>query len=100
MILDKTDMLEIGHAQAQMFLSNNTKYCEILVTCSCPRQILLMAYNRLVRLQKLTPLEEMRYEDQKTAGETAKEMANGRLERKALIQMVKALLAIEYFLNL
>ncbi len=100
MIAAKNDMFYLGRKQAQMFLTNNVTYCELLVTCSCPRQILLMAYNRLVRLRKITALEDMLYEDQKMAGETAKDFVKGRLPRKELKEVVKALLVIEYFLNL
>lgn len=96
----KNLMLELGREQAQLFLANNLVYCEILVTCSCPRHILLLAYQNLVRQRKLTPIEELLLAHKQTAWETAKEIAKDRMDRKGLIELVQALLTVEYFLNL
>lgn len=96
----KSHMLELGRQQAQLFLANNILYCEILVTSSCPRHILLLAYENLVRQRKLTPIEDLLLVHKQTAWETAKEIAKDRMDRKGLIEVVKALLTIEYFLNL
>lgn len=93
-------MMDLGRQQVELFLSNNVTYCEILVTCCCPRHILLMAYQRLVRLRKLTPIEDMLREQKEVAWATAKDIAKGRLGKKDLIEVVQALLTIEYFLNL
>lgn len=100
MVLDKTDMLGLGQLQAQLFVSNNVAYCETLVTCDCPRKILVMTYERLVRQRKIIPIEDMLQDQKQTAWDTAKEIAKGRLGRKALVEVVQALLTIEYFLNL
>lgn len=100
MLAVKNDTLELGRKQAELFMTNNVVYCEILVTCSCPRHILVRAYQYLVLTNKIVALEDMLTSDQKAAGEIAKSFVNGRLERKELIEVVKALLAIEYFLNL
>jgi hypothetical protein len=91
--------LQLGRQQAEIFVSNNVAYCEILVTCSCPRTILLYAYNHLVYLQKITPIEELLLDDKQFAWETAKDIAKGRLSRKSLIELVQALVALNYFLN-
>lgn len=99
MEIAKTSMLELGRIQAEMFMANNYSYCEILVKASCPRTILVMAYNRLVRESKLVPIEDLLQEQKEQAWETAKELAKGRLGRNALVDLVKSLLAIEYFLN-
>lgn len=96
----KTDMMDLARLQVDLLLSNNVAYCEILVTCYCPREILNRAYRILVRMGKITALEDMPYEDQKAAGQLGKDIAKGRLQRKELIEVVKALLAVEYFLNL
>jgi hypothetical protein len=93
-------MLDLGRKQAQLFLANNVVYCELLVTCDCPREILVMTYHGLVRREKITPIEDMLQEQKETAWQTAKDIANGRLGRKALVEVVQALLVIEYFLNL
>ncbi len=93
-------MLDLGQKQAQLFLANNVAYCEVLVTCACPRHILLSAYSQLVRLQIIAPIEDLRQEEKENAWQTAKDIAQGRLGRKDLIEVVQALLTIEYFLNL
>lgn len=96
----KIDIMDLGRKQVDLFLSNNVTYCEILVTCSCPRHILLMAYQRLVQLRKITPIEDMLQEQKKIAWETAKDIAKGRLRKIELVEVVQALLTIEYFLSL
>lgn len=53
MEIAKTDMLYLGRKQAEMFVANNDVYCEVLVKASCPRTILVMNYNRLVRENKI-----------------------------------------------
>lgn len=100
MIATKSDMFELGRKQAGLFLENEVVFCEILVTCYCPRSILLSVYNRLVKTGKLVPIEDMLLDQKQDAWNTAKEIAKGRLGRKALIEVVKALIALEYFLNL
>lgn len=94
------DMLELGRKEAESFKTNNVAYCEVLVTCTAQRNILRMAYNQLVHRKKVTPIEDMLLADKTTAYNTAKEIAKDRLGRGALIELVKALIAIEYFLNL
>ncbi len=98
MTLERNDMLELGRKQAQLFTANNVAYCEALVTCYCPREIMVLTYHRLVRQGKITPIEDMLQEQKETAWQTAKDMAAGRLGKAALIEVVKALLVIEYFL--
>lgn len=93
------DMLELGRKQAALFESNNLTYCEVLVQFKSPRHILLHVYRMLVRMQKITPIEEMLQEQKEVAWQTAKEIAKERLGKKDLIELVQALLTIEYFLN-
>lgn len=100
MNLAKTDMLGLGQLQAQLFVGNNVVYCETLIICDCPRKILGMIYVRLVRQHKIIAIEDMLQEQKQIAWDTAKEIAKGRLGRKALVEVVQALLTIEYFLNL
>lgn len=100
MIAASHDMLDLGRKQAQLFLSDNLTYCEFLVCCDCPRAILVMAYFRLVKERKLTAIEDMLLSEKETAWQTAKDIAQGRLGRRPLVEVVKALLVIEYFLKL
>lgn len=100
MLIAQQNFLDLGQKQAQLFLASNMVYCEVLVTCNCPRQLLVMSYNQLVRQGKLIAIEDLRLQDKEAAWQTAKDIAKGRLGRKALIEVVQALLAIEYFLNL
>jgi hypothetical protein len=100
MVASKTDMLELGRKQAKLFLDNNVAYCEILVVATCPREILRIAYHTLLRQGKLSPIEDLLQQEKETAWATAKDIARGRLGRKALVEVVQALLVIEYFLTL
>lgn len=100
MVLAKTDMLDLGRKQAQLFTANNVAYVETLVTCYCPRDILLKCYYGLVRRGKVTAIEDMLQHEKESAWETAKDLAKGRLRIKELKDVVRALVAIEYFLNL
>lgn len=92
-------MIELARKQAQLFTENNVAYCEDLVTCSCPRRLLLVAYVSLVRRQKLVAIEDLLQKEKEAAWELAKELAKGRLGRKELIEVVKAMYTIEYFLT-
>lgn len=94
------NLLELGQKQVEIFLAHKANYCEILVTCACPRHILVMAYENLVRQFKIAPVEDMLLQDKEFAWGKAKEIAKGRLGKKELVEIVKALVAIEYFLNL
>ncbi len=99
MALPKNMMIYLAERQMQIYDADNIGYCEALVTCSRPRYIMLCAYGSLVRLGKITPIENCLLEDKETAWQTAKEIAKGRLGLKALIELVHVLLVIEYFLN-
>lgn len=96
----KTNMLDLGRKQAQLFTANNVAYCETLVTCYCPRDILLKAYYALGRRGKVTAIEDMLQHEKEKSWEIAKAIAKGRLGIKDLKDVVRALVAIEYFLNL
>lgn len=92
--------LELGKKQAQEFDKNNFAYMEILVTCDCSRSIMSVCHSVLVKRNIFPVLEFMCEEDKRTAWETAKEFARGRLNNEKLIELCKALLSLEYFLNL
>ena len=94
------DFLDLGRKQAELFVANNVAYSEVLVTCYCPRQILLYAYESLLKQRKITPIEDLLQEDKEYAWKQAKEIAKGRLGNKALKEIVKAFVVINYFLNL
>lgn len=96
----KIEFLDLGRKQAELFTSNNLAYCENLVTCSCPREILLLAYFRLVRERKIIPYEDLLQPDKDKARQLTLDIAKGRLNDRQLRELVKSLLAIEYFLNL
>lgn len=100
MLLEKSDILTLGREQALLFSSDNVTYCEVLVTCFCPRDLLLKAYYGLVRREKITPIEDLLQHEKEAAWEFAKEIAKGRLGIRELKDIVRALVAIEYFLNL
>jgi hypothetical protein len=93
-------MLDLARKEVESFKANNLAYCEVLVTCTTQRNILRMGYNLLVHRKKIVPIEEMTLAAKTTAYETAKDIAKGRLGRPGLIELVKALIVIEYFLNL
>lgn len=96
----KKDMIQVGLKQAQVFTASNIAYCEMLVDGRTRREILLCCYRCLVRTKRIRPIEELPQEQKKIAWQTAKDIAQNRLGRKALIEVVQALLTIEYFLNL
>ena len=93
------EFYELARHQFNLMMSNKFNYCEILVNCYCPRHFLVMAYQRLVRLRKIGAVEDMYQQDKESAWEMAKDIAKGRLRKDQLIELVKAMLAIEYFLN-
>ena len=95
-----SEMLDLARKEAESFKSNSVAYCEVLVTCTAQRNILRMAYNLLVHRKKIVAIEDMALADKTTAYDTAKDIAKGRLGRAGLVELVKALIVIEYFLNL
>lgn len=97
--VNKNELLDLGRRQAHLFQEDNVAYCEDLITCSGPRRLLVVAYGGLVRRQKLTAIEDLLQNEKEAAWELAKELAKGRLGRRELIEVVKAMYAIEYFLT-
>lgn len=100
MLLEKSEILDLGRRQALLFQADNLGYCERLITTDYPRQFLSKVYWVLVRREKIIPKEDMLQDQKELSWQTAKEIAKGRLGRKDLVELVHALLAIEYFLNL
>jgi hypothetical protein len=92
--------LELGRKQTVFFTVDNVLYCEVLVSADSCRSILVGCYSTLVRLGKLIPIENLRQSEKEVAWQTAKNIAKGRLGKKAMIELVQALMALEYFLNL
>lgn len=91
--------MELARKQAGLFNTDNAAYCNILVNASCSRHILVIAYHHLVYQNKIVPIEDLLQADKEQAWATAKDMADGRLNKINLILLVKALMALEYFLN-
>lgn len=92
--------LELAQQQFAIYQQNKIGYRELLATSESPRHILRYAYESLVRQHKIMAIEDMLIEEKTTAWETAKHIANERLTKTELIHLVKALIAIEYFLSL
>jgi len=95
-----SDILILGQKQAPLFTADNIAYSETLVTCYVPRHILVCAYRCLVRRGRLIPVEELSQAQKELAWQTAKDIARGRLPRSNLVEIVQALLALEYFLSM
>lgn len=93
-------ILELGAKQALMFSDNHLAYTELLVTANTPRLILSYCYSTLCRLGKLQPIEELQLEQKYILWETAKEFSKDRLNKDEMVQLVKSLYSLEYYLNL
>lgn len=91
--------LELGKKQADLFTSNNIAYMELLVTGDCNRSILNTCYNILIRTKKIKPIEDWEVGDKRNVWETAKETAKDRMDNEGLIELSKALITLEYFLQ-
>lgn len=91
--------IELGRKQASLFMDNNLPYVECLITADCNRSILNTCYNVLVRSKKMIPIDKLPEKEKLTLWETAKEFAKDRMNKEQLIELVKALLTLEYFLN-
>lgn len=100
MTIRPNSFLALARKQVDFFTGNNQGYCEVLVTCDCPRSILVMAYRTLVRMGKLVPVEDLKAEEKQIAWDMAKDIAKGRLDKKRIIELCQALMTIEFFLNL
>jgi hypothetical protein len=92
--------LELGKQQAELFANDNFIFAELLITTECSRGIMVVCYTVLVRTMIIGPIEKMAIEDKQTLWETAKEIAKGRLGENKMIELSKALVSLEYFLNL
>jgi len=95
-----SDMLILAQKQTQLFTADNIAYSEILVTCYVPRHLLVCAYRCLVRTRRLIAIEQLSQAQKEEAWQTAKDIARGRLSRSNLVEVVQALLALEYFLSM
>ncbi len=92
-------ILDLGKKQSEIFISDNIGYVNSIITCKVPRQILLDCYSVLTRSGILKPIEDMPKEEKRNVWETAKEFAKDRLDKDQLIELVKALISLEYFLQ-
>lgn len=92
--------MELAQQQFAMYEKNKAGFRELLATSDAPRHILRYAYESLVRQHKIIAIEDMLIEEKTIAWKTAKDVAGERLNKTELIHLVKALIAIEYFLSL
>ena len=97
---EESSFLDLARKQADLFLANDEAWCNVLVGQNAVRPIMVMAYNQLVRSRKLPPMEDLAKNEKQKAWDFAKEIAKGQLRRAQLIEIVQALLALEFFLNL
>lgn len=93
-----SDMIELGRKQTELFIKNNLCYCELLINGNSNRHIMSMIYETLVRQGKITAIEKLSAEEKIMSWDTAKDMSKGRLDKGRLIEFVKCLHVIEYFL--
>lgn len=91
--------VELGKKQVDMFSSNHLTYMNCIVTCEGMRNIMMTVYKSLVHSKRLIALEEMPQDHKLQVWETAKEISNGRMDKKGTIQLSKILYTIEYYLN-
>jgi len=94
-----TSLLELGKKQAELFISNNLVYADCLVKFDSCRSIMNTCYRILVNSNEIVPIEEIKKEDKLNIWDTAKELSKDRLDRNQLIELVKALVTLEYFLQ-
>ena len=92
--------LLLAEQQAQLFVKDNIAFSETLVTCKVSKQIMLGAYKILVTRRTIKPLEQLSREEKRICWDTSKDIAKDRLSIDDLIDLAKALYALEYFLNL
>lgn len=92
--------MDLAIRQSKLFIEDNVNYMSALVTCPSIRNIWVSAYDALVRLNHLGPLEGLPTSEKNNVWETAKEIAAGRLNNTKTIELSKALYCLEYILNL
>lgn len=92
--------MELVVYQSKLFNDNNTGYCSTLVGCESIRKMWVVAYNCLVCLKRISPIENLSIEEKTTIWETAKDIASERLGKQEMIELCKSLYTLEYILNL
>lgn len=90
---------ELGRKQTELFSENHLVYTELLVTASASRMILNYIYGSLARSGKVIPIERVGAENEKILWETPKDISKGRMNETELVQLIKALITLEYYLN-
>lgn len=93
------DTMSLVYKHMEMFNSDHLTYCELMVKDEGHRWVMLRAYYRMVRLEKITALEDMTMSEKVNVGEMANEIAKGRMDRKGLIELAKNLIVMEYLLK-
>lgn len=92
--------IELGKKQADIFSGNHLAYCELLVTGNSCRKILSYVYGTLCRTGKIVLIENLDIDQKHNLWEMAKDISKDRLGQDELIQLVKSLYSLEYYLNL
>lgn len=91
-------LIDLGRKQSELFIKNNLAYCELLVIGTSNRHIMEMVYHVLVGHKKIKALEELPQEDKAMSWETANDFAKGRMDKEGVVELVKCLHALEYYL--
>jgi len=91
--------ISLGRKQMELFLNDNLLYMECLVKFDTPRKILNQSYRSLISRNIIPAIETFPVEQKKDLWETAKEYSAQRLDQQKTIELAKALITIEYFLN-
>lgn len=92
--------MDLAIKQSKLFIEDNVNYSNAIVNCDSIRYIWVCAYNALVRLHLLGPLEGLPTSEKNNVWETAKEISAGRVNLPKTIELSKALYCLEYVLNL
>lgn len=94
--------IELGRKQVfgtYGFHWNNQNFINCLVKYHYVRWTLTCAYSGLVSSKKMVPIESLPEEDKENLRSMAKYYADGRLKKKELMELIKALITLEYFLQ-
>src|ERR1043166_4703677 len=92
--------MDLAIKQSRLFMEDNVNYMNALVTCDSIRNVWVCAYDGLVRLHYLGPVEGLPISEKNNVWETAKEIAADRLNLSKTIELSKSIYCLEYVLNL